>query len=95
MVNVFRCKRNVYRFESYLFLKTTKPIKSILRLGYATGWRQNEFMIEISNGRVFVNGKETINPELIGYAILDFAERQELNSEIIILKQPEEFIDLN
>ena len=52
-------------------------------------------MIEISNGRVFVNGKETINPELIGYAILDFAERQELNSEIIILKQPEEFIDLN
>ncbi|OHT44434.1 hypothetical protein [Flavobacterium tructae] len=30
--------------------------------------------ISIENGRVFVNGKETVNPELIGYAILDAAE---------------------
>lgn len=31
-------------------------------------------MIEIVNGRVFVEGKETVNPELIGYAVLDAAE---------------------
>jgi hypothetical protein len=31
-------------------------------------------MIEIVNGRVFVEGKETIDPTLIGYAMLDFAE---------------------
>lgn len=31
-------------------------------------------IIEILNGRVFLDGKETINPEHIGYAILDYAE---------------------
>lgn len=36
--------------------------------------------IEIVNGRVFVNDKETVNPELIGYAVLDAAE----NSDTII-----------
>jgi hypothetical protein len=30
-------------------------------------------MIEIVNGRVFVEGVETIDPTLIGYALLDFA----------------------
>lgn len=30
--------------------------------------------IEIVNGRVFIEGKETINPEHIGYAVLDHAE---------------------
>ena len=31
-------------------------------------------MIEIINQRVFINGKETVDPVLIGYAILDLAE---------------------
>lgn len=31
-------------------------------------------MIEIVNGRVFVEGKETVDPTLIGYAVLDAAE---------------------
>jgi len=31
-------------------------------------------MIDIVNGRVFVEGRETVNPELIGLAILDLAE---------------------
>lgn len=35
-------------------------------------------MIEVINGRVFIDGKETINPELIGYAILDGAENEDL-----------------
>ena len=34
-------------------------------------------MIEIVNGLVFVEGKETIDPTLIGYAMLDFAESVE------------------
>jgi len=36
--------------------------------------------VEIVNGRVFVEGKETVDPSLIGYAVLDAAE----NSDIII-----------
>lgn len=31
-------------------------------------------MIQIINDKVFVNGKETVNPELIGLAVLDLAE---------------------
>lgn len=31
-------------------------------------------MIEISNGRIFIDGVETINPELIGYAMIDAVE---------------------
>lgn len=30
--------------------------------------------IEISNGRIFIDGKETVDPTLIGYAVLDYAE---------------------
>ncbi|URM37148.1 hypothetical protein [Flavobacterium anhuiense] len=41
--------------------------------------------ISIEGGRVFVNGKETVNPELIGYAILDAAE----NSDTIICSYKE------
>jgi hypothetical protein len=31
-------------------------------------------MIQIIKGKVFLDGVQTINPELIGYAMLDFAE---------------------
>ena len=30
--------------------------------------------IEIKDGRIFVEGKETVNPELIGWAVIDAAE---------------------
>ena len=33
-------------------------------------------MIQIINDKVFVNGKETVNPELIGLAVLDLAENR-------------------
>lgn len=33
--------------------------------------------LSIQNGRVFVNGKETVDPVLIGYAVLDIAENSE------------------
>jgi hypothetical protein len=38
-------------------------------------------IIEILNGRIFLDGKETINPELIGYAVLDYAENSSHSSE--------------
>jgi len=38
-------------------------------------------IIEILNGRVFLDGKETINPELIGYAVLDYAENSSQSSQ--------------
>ena len=33
-----------------------------------------KYPLSIKNGRVFVNGKETVDPVLIGYAVLDAAE---------------------
>jgi hypothetical protein len=33
--------------------------------------------IEIVNGRVFVEGKETVDPAFIGYVILDLAEEKQ------------------
>lgn len=32
-------------------------------------------MLQIINGKVYLNGKETKNPELIGLAFLDMAEK--------------------
>ncbi|WP_353159342.1 hypothetical protein [Myroides odoratus] len=34
-----------------------------------------ETIIQIKNGRLFVNGEETSNPEQIGYAVLDIVEQ--------------------
>jgi hypothetical protein len=50
-------------------------------------------MIEIVNGSVFVNGKETVDPSLIGFAVLDFAETQENDGMAIILKDQDVFIE--
>ena len=50
-------------------------------------------MIEIVNGRVFIEGKETIDPTLIGYAIIDFAETQENDDIKIILKEQDVFVE--
>lgn len=49
-------------------------------------------MIEICNGRVFVEGAETVDPNLIGYAILDFAESQENDGIKIVLKDQDVFV---
>lgn len=40
-------------------------------------------MLEIYNNRVFINGKETVNPELIGLALLDYAESLPENKKAI------------
>ncbi len=50
-------------------------------------------MIEIVNGRVFVNGKETVDPTFIGYALLDFAESQENDGMKIVLKEQDVFVE--
>ncbi|MEN9929345.1 MAG: hypothetical protein RLZZ231_1266 [Bacteroidota bacterium] len=42
-------------------------------------------MIEISNGKIFIDGIETTNPELIGLALLDFADEQAKDDSKIIL----------
>lgn len=44
-----------------------------------------ENMIEITNGIILIDGVETTNPELIGLALLDFAEEQKKDSSKIIL----------
>ncbi|WHT38389.1 MULTISPECIES: hypothetical protein [Myroides] len=33
-----------------------------------------ETIIQIKNGKLFVNGEETSNPELIGFAVLNIIE---------------------
>lgn len=50
-------------------------------------------MIEILNGRVFVEGRETVDPTLIGYALLDFAESQENDGMKIVLKDQDVFVE--
>ena len=49
-------------------------------------------MIEFVNGRVFINGIETVDPTHIGYAILDFAESQENDGMKIVLKDQDVFV---
>jgi len=51
-----------------------------------------KIMIEIVNGRVFVEGVETVDPTLIGYALLDFAESQENDGIKIVLKDQDVFV---
>jgi len=50
-------------------------------------------MIEIINGRVFVEGIETVDPVLIGYAVIDFAETQEKDGMKIVLKEQDVFVE--
>lgn len=50
-------------------------------------------MLEIANNRVFVDGKETVDPVLIGYAVLDFAETQEKDGMKIVLKEQDVFVE--
>jgi hypothetical protein len=50
-------------------------------------------MIEIVNGRVYVDGKETVDPTVIGYAIIDFAETQENDGIKIVLKDQDVFVE--
>ena len=50
-------------------------------------------MIEIVNGRVFVEGKETLDPTFIGCAILDFADTQENDGMKIVLRDQDVFIE--
>jgi len=39
-------------------------------------------MIEIVNGKIFIQGKETVDATLIGYALIDYAENQGNNLPI-------------
>lgn len=50
-------------------------------------------MISINNGKVFIDGEHSTNPELIGYALLDFAETVENNGYAIDLKDEDDFIN--
>jgi len=51
-------------------------------------------MIEIKNGRVFVDGKETTDATLIGYALLDAAEAgQELENHLGSAKKLQALVD--
>jgi hypothetical protein len=50
-------------------------------------------MIEIVNGRIFINGKETIDPVLIGYAMIDFVESMENDFLKVTLKDQDVFVE--
>jgi ribosomal protein S19 len=49
--------------------------------------------LSIINGQVFVNGKLTTDPELIGYALLDFAETCDNDNISITLKDADVFVE--
>lgn len=44
-------------------------------------------MISIIKGKVFIDGVQTTNPELIGYALLDFIEEFEIKDFQLTLKE--------
>jgi hypothetical protein len=50
-------------------------------------------MVEIVNNRVFVDGVQTIDPVLIGYAILDYAEGIEKEGIKIVLIDQDVFVE--
>ena len=50
-------------------------------------------MLEIINNRVFVDGVETVNPEIIGLALLDFAESIEPDGCKILFKDQDVFVE--
>ena len=50
-------------------------------------------MLEITNNKIFVDGIETVDPELIGFAVLDFAESMEKDGTKIILKDQDVFVE--
>lgn len=49
--------------------------------------------IEIVNNRIYIDGKETVDPALIGYALLDFAENQDMDGMKIVLKDEDVFVE--
>jgi len=49
--------------------------------------------IEIANGRIFIDGEETIDTNLIGYALIDFAQNQEEEGKKIVFKEQDVFVE--
>lgn len=49
--------------------------------------------ISIINGKVFIDKVETTDPELIGYALLDFAQSLEDDALVIELKHEDVFVN--
>lgn len=47
--------------------------------------------VEIKDGRIYVDGNETVDPEYIGYALLDFAESTQGDNFNILLKEGDVF----
>jgi hypothetical protein len=50
-------------------------------------------MIGLNNGAIFIDGKHCTNPELIGLALLDFAETLENDGIAISLKESDVFVE--
>ena len=50
-------------------------------------------MIEIIKGQIFIDGKQTNNPELIYYALLDFSETTADDNYSIVLKERDVFVE--
>jgi hypothetical protein len=50
-------------------------------------------MLEIVNNRIFVDGVETNNPELIGWALIDFAQSQDKDGIKIVFKDQDVFVE--
>lgn len=50
-------------------------------------------MLEIVNNRIFVDGVETNNPELIGWALIDFAQSQERDGMKLVFKEQDVFVE--
>jgi hypothetical protein len=50
-------------------------------------------IVSINNGKVFISGKHTTDAELIGYALLDYAETTDDDNLEIVLRDGDVFIN--
>lgn len=48
--------------------------------------------IEFKKGKIYVEGVETIDPELIGFAVLDFVDQHE-DQNILLSAEPEKMFN--
>lgn len=49
--------------------------------------------IEILNGKISIDGKETMDPTFIGCALMDFAESMEHDGLRVVLKDQDVFVE--
>lgn len=74
-------------------------MNTVLKAGSCSAWRLKIInqkiiqMLEVKDGKIYVEGVETTDPELIGFAFIDFAENLTKNNVDAELKLKDNHFD--